>query len=257
VETLVAASAVLTIILRAGVSTAFFRFYFDISEGAARARVFRTSFWFTMASASVGLVVVEIAASNISNLLGGVEIVLIRVGGVGLWAQMNYEQLTALFRVEQRPVAYVVASVANVLITVCGTVGLIVFAGWGAVGVIVGSFSGTLVVYAALLFYRRDQLAKEIDLSLLGRMQSFGLPLVPTALALWAINFIDRLFLIHISGKAETGVYALGVRMASGVLLLMVAFQTAWPAFALRSSTGHELRLRAPSRRASFVDPVY
>ena len=32
---------------------------------------------------------------------------LVRAGFVGLWAQMNYAQLTALFRVEQRPVAFV------------------------------------------------------------------------------------------------------------------------------------------------------
>jgi O-antigen/teichoic acid export membrane protein len=242
VETLVAATAVLTIVLRAGVSTAFFRFYFDTADRTGRSTLVRTSFWFTMLSASLGLLLIELTASEISNLLGGVGVTLIRAGGIGLWAQMNYEQLTALFRVEQRPLAYVAASVANVLITVCGTVGLVVFARSGAAGVVTGSFSGTLVVYAALLFYRRDQLTVELDLPLLRRMQGFGLPLVPAALALWAINFIDRLFLIHISGKAETGLYALGVRVASGVLLLMIAFQTAWPAFAYSIDDDDEAR---------------
>ena len=39
---------------------------------------------------------------------------LVRAAFVGLWAQMNYEQLTSLFRVEERSIAFVVASVANV-----------------------------------------------------------------------------------------------------------------------------------------------
>jgi len=241
-ETVVAAGAVLTILLRAGVSTAFFRFYFDASDDAGRLRIVRTSFWFTMASATVGLVVIESAAVPISHLLGGVGVTLVRASAVGLWAQMNYEQLTALFRVEQRPRAYVAASVANVFITVAGTAALVVVAHWGAVGVAVGNFTGTLTVYVVLVLYRREQLGLEFDRPLLRRMQGFGLPLVPAALSLWAINFIDRLFLIHISGKAETGLYALGVRIASGVLFLMVAFQTAWPAFAYSIEDDDEAR---------------
>ena len=31
-------------------------------------------------------------------------------------------------------------------------------------------------------------------------MNRFGLPLVPSALALWAINFIDRLFVERVQG---------------------------------------------------------
>src|SRR4051812_12102355 len=56
IETLVAGATVLTIILRAGISSAFFRFYFDSPEPAARLRVVRTSFWFTMGVSTAGLV---------------------------------------------------------------------------------------------------------------------------------------------------------------------------------------------------------
>ena len=52
----VALSAVLVTILRLGISSAFFRFYFDSKDAAHRLLVVRTSFWFTMASATVGLV---------------------------------------------------------------------------------------------------------------------------------------------------------------------------------------------------------
>ena len=53
---LVALSAVLVTILRAGISSAFFRFWFDSKEEARKLLVLRTSFWFTMASATLGLV---------------------------------------------------------------------------------------------------------------------------------------------------------------------------------------------------------
>ena len=49
VEIVTAATAVLAIALQMGISSAFFRFYFDAKEHAAKLTVIRTSFWFTMA----------------------------------------------------------------------------------------------------------------------------------------------------------------------------------------------------------------
>jgi O-antigen/teichoic acid export membrane protein len=63
-------------------------------------------------------------------------------------------------------------------------------------------------------------------------MNRFGLPLVPSALALWAINFIDRFFVALYKGQAEVGVYSLAVRASSVIVFLMIAFRLAWPAFA-------------------------
>jgi O-antigen/teichoic acid export membrane protein len=63
-------------------------------------------------------------------------------------------------------------------------------------------------------------------------MNRFGLPLVPSALALWAINFIDRLFVNAYKGLSEAGVYSLAVRASSVVVFLTIAFRLAWPAFA-------------------------
>jgi O-antigen/teichoic acid export membrane protein len=102
----------------------------------------------------------------------------------------------------------------------------------GALGVVAGNFTGTLVVYLALLGYRREQLGLQLDRGLLREMQRFGLPLVPAALALIAVNFGDRFFLSHLADLAEVGRYELGIRIASAMVLLLTAFRTAWPAFA-------------------------
>ena len=117
----------------------------------------RTSFWFTMASATAGLVAGLLLAPQISSALFGNagSADLVRAAFVGLWAQMNYEQLTSLFRVEERSTAFVIASLANILVTVAATVLLVVVFDKGPLGVIVGNFTGTLVVYLALLGYRR------------------------------------------------------------------------------------------------------
>jgi O-antigen/teichoic acid export membrane protein len=243
IETLIAATAVLTILLRGGVASAFFRFYFDASMHDRR-RVVCTSFWFTMAGATLGLVAGVVLAEPISRALfgSGDRANLVRASAIGLWAGMNYEQLSSWFRVEERSVAFVVATVVNLLITVGATVLLVVRFDEGPMGVIVGNFIGTLAVYVVLLAYRREQLGLVFDRPLLRAMQRFGLPLMASGLAVWAINFIDRFFLINIKGAAETGVYSLGVRISSVVLLVLIAFRTAWPAFAFSLEDDREAR---------------
>jgi O-antigen/teichoic acid export membrane protein len=255
VEIVTAATAVLAIVLQLGISSAFFRFYFDTKDAVERRTVVRTSFWFTMASSTLGLVLGIVFASQAAHWLGlsywtghGAQrhfhdaVWLVRAGAVGLWAQTNYQQLTNLFRAEERSSAFAVASVANVVITVAAMVLFVVAFHWGAVGLVAGNFTGTLVVYVALVAYRTEQLGLEFDTGLFRRMQHFGMPLVPSALALWAINFIDREFVVWDKGLKEAGVYSAAVKIASVITFVMIAFRTAWPAFAYSIEDDREAR---------------
>jgi O-antigen/teichoic acid export membrane protein/glycosyltransferase involved in cell wall biosynthesis len=244
IETLLALTTVMGLVLRAGITSAFFRFYFDVEDDAGRLRVLRTSFWFTMGGGTLGLLLLLAFADPLSTVLFGGDGAanLVRAAGVALWATVNYEQMTALFRVEERSVAFVCASLANVFLTIGLTLLLVVALEKGAIGVIVGNFSGTLIVYLALLGYRREQLGLQFDRRLLREMNRFGLPLVPTALFLWVTNFSDRFFLVKLADVAEAGLYSVGVRVASAMVLLLTAFRMAWPAFAYSIKDEHEAR---------------
>jgi O-antigen/teichoic acid export membrane protein len=150
--------------------------------------------------------------------------------------------------VEQRSSAYVVATLANVAITIGATVVLVVAFHKGPIGVLVGNFTGTLIVYAALLLYSRHALGLQFDRKLYRAMNRFGLPLVPSAVALWLTNFSDRFFLIKLTDAHEVGLYSIGVRVASALVLLLTAFRLAWPAFAYSIDDDREAQ-----RTYSFV----
>ncbi len=244
VETLIALTTVIGIVLRMGIHSAFFRFYFDSPEPERRRVVLRTCFWFTMAMATAGLLVGFALSGQIADLLFGSsdDSELVMAAFVGLWAGMNYEQLTSLFRVEERSTAFVSASLANILLTIGATLLLVVALDEGPIGVIVGNFIGTLIVYVVLVGYRREQLGLQFDRGLLREMNRFGLPLVPTALFLWVTNFSDRLFLVELTDTSEVGLYSVGVRIASAMVLLLTAFRLAWPAFAYSIEDDGEAR---------------
>ncbi|MGC9974331.1 MAG: oligosaccharide flippase family protein [Gaiellaceae bacterium] len=241
VALLLSVEAFMVIVLRAGVQNAFFRFYYLTSDPLKRRTVIRTSFWFTMTSATVGLVLGLTFSPEIAHLLG-TRVNLVRATSVFLWGDMNYEQQASIFRVEQRATSYAIASVSNVLITIVATVLLVVVFRLGPMGMIVGNFTGTLCVYVVLLLYRAQLLGFEFDRRLYRAMEHFGLPLLPSALALWATRFSDRFFIHHFLGFGDVGVYSFGVNIASALVLLITAFQLAWPAYAYSIEDDNEAR---------------
>src|SRR5690348_11300838 len=230
--------------------SAFFRFYFDSAEPGRRLLVVRTAFWYVMAASTLTLIAGVALAHQISWVLFHTQhhADLVIASFVGLWAAMNYDQMTSLFRVEQRSTAYVAATLANVAITIGATVLLVVVLDQGPLGVLVGNFTGTLAVYAALLLYSRHALGLQFDRPLYRAMNRFGLPLVPSAVALWLTNFSDRFFLVKLADPHEVGLYSIGVRIASAILLLLTAFRMAWPAFAYSIDDDREAQ-----RTYSFV----
>ena len=243
----------LLVVLRRGVSEGFFRFYFDSRGPAHHRTVIRTTFWFTMATATVTDVLATAFAEPLSRLLQlGDEPDLVRAAAVGLWAQMNYTQLTVVLRAEERSVQFMLATLANVLVTIAVTVLLVVVLEKGPLGALIGVFAGTLAVYAVLLVRRRADLGFELDRPLLRAMNRFGAPLIPAALGLWAISFADRWFIAVLDDQSEVGVYSVAVRVASAVLFLQLAFRRAWPTFAYSIEDDREART-AYSRVLTYV----
>jgi O-antigen/teichoic acid export membrane protein len=198
-----------------------------------------------MAYSTLGLVLFIVLAHDIAGWFGvtrngpdlhGSGTNLVIATGVLLWANVNYAQMTNLFRAEQRSVAFSIATLTNIAITVPLTVILVVIYKEGPLGIIVGNLSGTLVLYVILLAYRREQLGLQFDHKLLRNLNRFGVPLMAAALALWVTNFGDRLMLsklLHGANRlAEVGQYSLANKISSAMVLLFTAFQIAWPAFA-------------------------
>ncbi|MEX2211313.1 MAG: oligosaccharide flippase family protein [Gaiellaceae bacterium] len=250
IETLVALSAVLTALVAQAMKSAFFRFYFDSAEDDRRRQVILTAFWYVMGAATAVLAAGIVFAGTVSSLLFGDDAHrdLVIAAFVGLWAHMNYEQMTSMFRVEKRSQAYVVATLANLATTVTATVLLVVVFEQGPLGVIVGNFTGTLIVYAGLLVHRRGVLGFGFDRELYRSMVRYGLPLVPSVVALWATNFSDRFFLVKLADTEEVGLYSIGARIASAIVIALTAFRLGWPAFAYSIEDDQEAK-----RTYSFV----
>jgi len=63
-------------------------------------------------------------------------------------------------------------------------------------------------------------------------MLRFGLPTVPAEVSVFALNFIDRLYLYRSESEDAAGLYSLSVKLAAVVVFTVRAFQYAWPPLA-------------------------
>ena len=237
VETVMAASALASIVCQFGLTTAMFRFCWDHREPDARRRTIRTAFTAVLALSTIAVVIGLVAIDPISSSLQVTrELALIGLGG--LWVSINYTIVTGIYRIEQRPAAFVVYSLVNIAITIVLSITLVIPLHMGAAGIMLGNFSGTYITYFLLLWARRDMVGLQIVWPLLRQMLHFSLPLMPSGVALWALNLADRVQVqrltpgTQLERSAQLGTYSAASKIALGIMLIVSAFQTAWIPFA-------------------------
>ena len=66
----------------------------------------------------------------------------------------------------------------------------------------------------------------------LGALLAFGVPTVPADATVFALNVVDRAYILRTQSAAAAGLFALSVKLATAVILAVRGFQLAWPPLA-------------------------
>jgi O-antigen/teichoic acid export membrane protein len=230
-EVMFAAIVSVSIIVRLGLIEALLRFYYEDDEDPAR--VVSTSFaaLFWLATAAV-LIAMPFAGPISEALLVHSDPELARIAIGGLWVSTMFEYLLTLFRLEERARAFFVTTMLSVVSAIALTVVLVVGAGEGARGLLLGSYISGAAFVLGLIFVHRRRLSLRVDRQLLRRLMRFGLPTMPAELSLYMLNFVDRIIIVRTLGLFEAGLYSLAIKFAQGVNVLVRGFQLAWPPLA-------------------------
>ena len=240
-ESLLTAVILSSILLRVGVGEAFIRFYFNDDDEARRDRITRsataTVAWTTTVAS---LLAVAFAGEESRLLLGHHDPLLIDCAILGLWAFTNLEMVYAQLRVDERTRAYIYASGANVGMTVTFTVVLVVFAGQGARGLLLGNFGASAVVVLGLWWMLRRRFSLRVRRADLSAMLRFGLPTVPADASVYALQVADRFYLLRVYSESSAGLYAVALKLATVVFVAVRGFQYAWPPLAYSIESDEE-----------------
>jgi O-antigen/teichoic acid export membrane protein len=125
---------------------------------------------------------------------------------------------------------------------VAATSVLVVVLNQGARGLLAGNFIGTTVVLLGLWWVERRRLIAAVRAGAGGAaaasplplraMFAFGLPTVPVDAAVYALQAVDRAYLLRADSAAAAGLYAIAVKLGTVVFVAVRGFQYAWPPLA-------------------------
>lgn len=85
-----------------------------------------------------------------------------------------------------------------------------------------------IVVFGLMTFFFRKELHFRIDKPSIKNILTYGLPLLPHAFGLLAIESLNRYFLDEFGSKHELGLYSFAFTLAAPLGILNTAFNTAW-----------------------------
>jgi O-antigen/teichoic acid export membrane protein len=228
----------ISILVRFGMIEAFLRFYFTDADQDRRDALVRRAVVFTLVATTAVALVLAAAAQPLSKLvLGHDDATLFLIAVLGLWAFTNLELAYGLLRVEERVRVYAIASLTNVLMTVAGSLVLVVALGQGPRGLLLANYGASTLVLLGLWWTMRERLRPraappEDHTQRLGELLRFGLPTVPAEASVYALSLIDRFYIYHSRSPSQAGLYSIAVKLAGAVAFIVRAFQYAWPPLA-------------------------
>ncbi|MGH2927069.1 MAG: lipopolysaccharide biosynthesis protein, partial [Solirubrobacteraceae bacterium] len=242
VELLANGVILVSILIRFGMIESFLRFYYSDADQERRDALARRSIAFLLVATTVAAAVLAALAGAVSRIvLGYRDATTLLVAVLGLWSFTNLELAYGLLRVDERLRMYATASVSNVLLTVAGSLVLVVGLGDGARGLLLGNYGASTVVLLALWWRLRGRLRpRPARVEPFGVLLRFGLPTVPAEASVYALSIIDRYYIFHDRSHSLAGLYSIAVKLAGAVAFIVRAFQYAWPPLAYSISDDAE-----------------
>jgi O-antigen/teichoic acid export membrane protein len=202
----------LNMLIVAGLEIGVLREYSNATDPAQRARLLGTVL---MVVAGWGLAVVLIGGLAIAPVIAGdidpaTRWLVLAVAWIeGLWTVgLN------ILRTQERARSFITLSLARLVIFMAVAVGL-VSSGYGIDGALIGRLAATLISTAAILGVTWRTISPRFDLPVLQRTLRYGLPLLPSNLAVYLMVASDRYVLQHVTTLETVAVYSFAYKIAS------------------------------------------
>jgi O-antigen/teichoic acid export membrane protein len=212
----------------------FFREYLAAdATDAGRRRLLAVSLTLRFGlSVAAALVLLALAAPLGAALVDGPDGpgLLALVALIVLLDTVNIIPLSYL-RAERRPRAYVLLALLRAVLGSTLIVILVVGAGLGVRGSLIGSAAAAAMTTAAglAMLASNGRLQLGWDSGLARALLVYAAPLVPAAAAGWALSFVDRYLLLGLEGADAVGIYAAGYSIGLVINVLVAQpFSLMW-----------------------------
>lgn len=211
------------------VSQGVARYYSDEKDAERRVVYASSAFWFTIFCYATFLSTALFFSKELSYLVMGREGMetAFQVGTIYIFINGVFYLIQNQFRWEFRSVHYAAVSLMVTVVTAVLAVILTYVVAWGLVGLLLGMAGGALTGCLYGLWHLRHSFRFRFQWARLKEMLIFSAPLIPSGVAVFVGQYIDRIMINQYLTLDDVGLFGIGFRVASFVGLVIVGFQGA------------------------------
>jgi O-antigen/teichoic acid export membrane protein len=164
-----------------------------------------------------------------------------------------------LYQVQQRARSYALLAMSLFFATTTAVVALVLFARWGAFGMLLGKLLAAASVTMGVVHLLRPWVAAPLEWKFVRETLPLSLPLVPHYLMALCLVTADRFILAHYRNLQEVGLYSLAYTLGMAMFLVSVSIGQAWqPIYfdTARRNGGRHILGRVSSSLAVFLTAI-
>ncbi|KAA3598375.1 MAG: hypothetical protein DWQ06_11680 [Calditrichaeota bacterium] len=216
-----------------GIDSAFLRFYPDKSED-------KKTIWGTTLLTAL---TIPIVAGGILWLLreqvgfivtGSTDYTLFISYTVGF---LVFDSLTIItlgkFRAEEKALNYSAIKLFNVGLTVALNIILVYFYEWGIEGIFLANLIASFFVFLTTVPILIKNFTLAFSFEKLKEMMNYGLPYIPSQIAVVLMDTVDRYFLLYLRDETEVGIYGAVYKYGLLASIFVIAFKRSWQPFVI------------------------
>ena len=226
-------SDILRIILMVGLTVTILRFSQESDDEIHKKTVISTALLFLAFFSCLILGMLMIFAGQVNRLMFacGEHTGYIRIMLITLFFEVIYIVPILYFQARLQSTIYILLSVIRFTAGVSLIIYFVAYKQMGIMGVLYGNLMHIGLLGSILFIWMIVKVGIRFDRKLLRSMLKFGLPFVPGSIFLFILNSGDRYLLINMTSAEKLGVYAIGYRIGSiAVALVISPFMRVWSA---------------------------
>jgi O-antigen/teichoic acid export membrane protein len=227
---LLTVEAVVKVLFRWGVDTAFMRLYYDCPDQAARQRLASTLFFFLLAVNGAILAAAVFVSGALSRQLFGTaeQAVLIALVLANTFVAGFFFIPFQVLRIGEQPKQFIALVFARSAGTLLARLALVIGAGMGVLGIVLADIIITVLFTIVLSRWFAPLIRPVFSPTILADAVAFGLPRIPHSLAHHVMGLADRYFLNAFGTLRDVGLYSIGASFGLALKLFVSAFDSAW-----------------------------
>ena len=213
---------------------------FEITQGLARFYILEenedhkvgyssTAFWFSLFCYLSFFIVSYFFSKPLSHfVLGNSNSVFIfQIGVLYILVNGLLQLVQNQYRWQMMSFNFMVNSLMQIILTSMFSLLFIYYLNLKILGLFLGLLLGAIFPLFLGIYQLKKSFQFRFDTSKLYILLKHTIPLVPASISVWVISYIDRVMIQHFYGNNEVGIYGIGFRISSAIMILIVGFQTA------------------------------